>query len=83
MVAQAPRTANPIYRNFSRNMRFLRNLKSMTQRDLAERLGVDRLTVIRYEQGKFLPDFAFACRLADILGCSVADLRRDLARAGR
>ncbi|MDD3253413.1 MAG: helix-turn-helix transcriptional regulator [Lachnospiraceae bacterium] len=45
-------------------IKFLREEKRMTQAQLAEALGVSRMTVNNYEQGKRIPDIDFAVKTA-------------------
>jgi len=51
-----------------------RQLASMTQEDLARRLGVTRQTVIAIENGKYSPTLETAFMMASILGVGVEDL---------
>ena len=46
---------------------------------IAERMGVSRVTVWRWRPGKLMPAAGTLPRLSDVLGCSPADLRPDLA----
>lgn len=41
--------------SFGQRLRRLRRDRGLTQRDLAERLGVDRRTIQRYELGQIFP----------------------------
>ncbi len=49
-------------------LRKLRAEKGISQRDLAERLYVNRSTVARWENGSRLPDAAMVTRLSECLG---------------
>jgi len=40
----------------------------------AERVQVSRQTIVSIESGKYVPSTVLALKLADKLGCSVADL---------
>ena len=46
----------------------------MTQKDLADRCGVSRQSIIAVEQGKFRPSVELALRLAEVFGVRVEDL---------
>ena len=46
----------------------------MTQKELAERLGVSDKTVSRWETGHGLPDMAYLTPLCEIFGVSVNEL---------
>jgi len=52
-------------------IRKMRKQKSMTQQDLAEKLGLAKSTISQYETGVNEPDAETLRKLADILGCSV------------
>lgn len=55
-------------------LRPLRQLANLTQQDLAERVQVSRQTIVSIESGKYVPSTLLALKLADQLGCAVADL---------
>jgi len=46
----------------------------LTQADLAVATSVTRQTVIAIEKGNYVPSVLLALRLADALGCTVAEL---------
>lgn len=46
----------------------------ITQKELADQIGVERSTVAKWEAGVALPAAAKLPKLAEVLGCSVADL---------
>jgi transcriptional regulator with XRE-family HTH domain len=52
----------------------IRRNAGLTQVDVAERSGIDQGTISRWEQGKRVPDIAQVTRLAEALGCTIADL---------
>lgn len=52
----------------------LRRSKNLTQKDLADRLGVTDKAVSKWERGAGYPDISFLRPLADILGTSVNEL---------
>lgn len=54
-------------RDIGKNIRYLRQLKKMTQDGLAERLFVTRQTVSNYETGKSRPDIEMLIRIAQTL----------------
>lgn len=82
-MASTIHRTNPIRKAFASNMRTLRLLRGLTQEELAKKMGCDRITIVRHEGGHNIPTFEFACRLADMLGCDVASLRRDLSKGQR
>ena len=47
---------------------------NMPQNELAEKAGVTRMTLNRYERSEFLPSIDTALRLARILGVTVQDI---------
>ena len=59
-------------KNTLRRHRYLSG--EMTQRDLAERVGVSRQSIIAIEQGKFRPSVELALRMAVVFGTRVEDL---------
>lgn len=46
----------------------------MTQRQLAEKTGIDQSTIGKYERGILNPKIGTLRKIADALGCDVADL---------
>lgn len=51
-----------------------RREKNMTQRQLAEQLGISDKTISKWETGKGLPEAGFMVPLGEILGISVNEL---------
>jgi len=51
-----------------------RLLSSLTQEELAQKLGVSRQTVIAIESGKYSPTLETAFMLANVLGAGVEEL---------
>ena len=58
----------------SATIRQLREMRNMTQAELAERIGVSSKTVSKWETGKGLPDISLLQPLAQALGISVIEL---------
>ncbi|MFO7754444.1 MAG: helix-turn-helix transcriptional regulator [Bacteroidales bacterium] len=48
--------------------------KGFTQADLAEKVGVTRLTIHSIETGKFNPSLMLALKIADCFGTKVEEL---------
>ena len=68
-------------------IRALREARSLTQRELAERIGVTDKAVSKWESGRGLPDISLVEPLARTLGVSIAelltgDVRANANRAG-
>ena len=59
---------------FSENLVQMRKLLSMTQEDLAEKVGVTRQSIAKWEAGESLPDLEKSKILADVLGVSLDEL---------
>lgn len=59
---------------FNDNLIFLRKQNQLTQEDIAEKLGVSRQAVAKWEAGDTVPDLDKCRRLADIFGVSLDDL---------
>ena len=55
-------------------LRAIRNMRGMTQQQVAEKLGVDRSTYTYYETGKTNVDVDTLLKVADILNASYKDL---------
>lgn len=55
-------------------IRSLRKEKGFTQEQLAERFGVARRTVSRWETGRNLPDLSLLIEMADFFGVSLREL---------
>lgn len=58
------------------NLRFLRNRHRFSQEEVAERIGVSRQTVAKWESGESLPDILNCEALADLYDVSLNDLVR-------
>lgn len=59
---------------FSDNLMQLRKMKSMSQEDLAEQLGVSRQTLSKWETGESLPDIEKCRLLAELFEVTLDDL---------
>ena len=55
-------------------IRELRKAAGFTQERFAEAMGVTQSTVSQWESGRVLPDTAKLPKMAEVLGCSIADL---------
>lgn len=51
----------------------------MTQKQLAEKIGIDPSTLRKYESGRLNPKIGTLRKIADALGCDVADLDDSLS----
>jgi AbrB family looped-hinge helix DNA binding protein len=69
--------------NIAANLRYLRNRTSMSQEEVAEKIGVSRQAVAKWENEDSLPDIINCDALADLFGVSLNDLvRYDPEREG-
>lgn len=59
---------------FKDNLIELRKLNGMSQDELADRIGVSRQTVSKYETGESLPDIEKCKRIAEVFSVSMDDL---------
>lgn len=59
---------------FKDNLIQLRKIKGLTQEDLAEKVGVTRQAVAKWEAGDTMPDLNKSKLLAEVLGVSIDDL---------
>lgn len=58
----------------SRNLQIFRKQMNLTQEALAERVGVARQTIVKWETGESRPDLELAGKLAEALEVSLDDL---------
>ena len=59
---------------FNENLVKMRKILGMTQEGLAEKIGVSRQAVAKWESGESLPDLEKSKMLADILGVTLDEL---------
>lgn len=59
---------------FATCMRTCRAMIGLTQSELAERVGVDKQSVINWEKGEYMPSLRTAVKLADEFGISLNQL---------
>ena len=59
---------------FADNLVELRKYHGLSQEELAEKIGVSRQTLSKYETGESLPDIEKCKALADVFGITVDDL---------
>ncbi len=52
----------------------LRSARSLTQEELADRVGVTRQTIIAIEKGNYIPSVLLALKLAHSFNTSVEDI---------
>lgn len=59
---------------FAENLRKIRLNRSLTQSEIAEKIGVKKATVSSWEVGRTEPNLETIERLAEILHCNKSDL---------
>lgn len=59
---------------FKDNLVQMRKLKRLTQEDIAEKVGVTRQAVAKWESGETIPDLEKCKMLAEVFGVSLDDL---------
>lgn len=59
---------------FSENLKYLRNIKKISQQQLADKLNIDRSTISRWESNDIDPTVSNVIAIANLLGVTVADL---------
>lgn len=59
---------------FKENLIVLRKRNHLSQEELAEKIGVFRQTLSKYETGESLPDIGICKILADLFGVTLDDL---------
>ncbi|MDE6737685.1 MAG: helix-turn-helix domain-containing protein [Lachnospiraceae bacterium] len=57
--------------NFGKNVQILRRMTNMTQEELAEKMGVSRQTVSKWELGSIMPEIEKLVELCEMFNCSV------------
>lgn len=57
-----------------RKIKELREAKGLTQKYIADVMGVDQSAVVRWENGAALPNAAKLPKLAQLLGCTIDEL---------
>lgn len=62
--------------HFGDNLSYYRKKAGLTQEDLAEKMGVTRQTVFRWESGSILPDTEKLIALCDLFSCDMDTLVR-------
>lgn len=55
-------------------MKVLRAEREMTQKELAEKVGVSRQTIISMEKGNYTPSLVLAFEIADVFGLQIEDV---------
>ena len=72
---------NDSRKNIAANLRYLRSKQRLTQEAVAERIGVTRQAVAKWENGESLPDIVNCQALAELYDVSLDDLVRHDAEA--
>lgn len=67
---------NNMKNNIAANLRYLRNRSRLSQEEVAERIGVSRQSVAKWESGDSLPDIIKCDALAELYDVSLNDLVR-------
>ncbi|MEZ4728075.1 MAG: helix-turn-helix transcriptional regulator [Caldilineaceae bacterium] len=62
---------------FGEKLLFLRKRKGLTQKQLADLLGVTRVYIVQMEQGKKIPNAIMILKIADIFAVDIDQLMRD------
>ncbi|GHE77153.1 helix-turn-helix transcriptional regulator [Thalassotalea profundi] len=62
-------------KKITNNIRKLRfNYNEMTQKDLADLVGVSRQTIVAIEKDKYSPSLEVAFKIADVFKVTIADV---------
>ena len=56
------------------NIRYLRKQAKLTQKQLAQMVGVNEVTIRSYERGKYEPKTDVLYRLVKVLDCNINEL---------
>ncbi|KHF29441.1 anaerobic benzoate catabolism transcriptional regulator [Anoxybacillus sp. BCO1] len=60
--------------SLSNRINVLRAERKMTQKDLAEKIGVSRQTIISIEKGNYTPSLILAFEIANAFGVDINDV---------
>lgn len=63
-----------VFGEYMQKLRILRKGKGLTQKQLAELVGVERQTIIRLESGERKPTVALLIKLSRVFRCRPTDL---------
>lgn len=70
-----PKTPDKFTLAFAARLRTLRTAAGISQSELARQIGRKPPDVCAFEAARRGPTFATACKIADVLGINVGDLR--------
>lgn len=59
---------------FNKNLKYLRNIKKISQQELADKSKIDRSSISKWETGDFDPSVSNVISIANVLGVPIADL---------
>ena len=60
--------------NSGENIKRLRESKGLTMKEFADKLGVERVSVIRWEKGDTEPKFEILLKICSVLSCDLNEL---------
>lgn len=63
--------------NIGMNMKRIRKIRDMDQKELAKYAGVSPSSISKFEAGKKTPSLSTAVRIAQVLRCTVDELCRN------
>lgn len=56
------------------NIKFRLEVRGISQRELAERIGITEVSISRYVAGQRAPSSLTLCKISKVLGCTMEDL---------
>lgn len=56
------------------SIRIMRQLKNLTQYELAKKIGVNQASIAQWENGATNPRYSNLIKIAEVLDCSIDDL---------
>lgn len=65
--------------NISASIKAKRLECGLTQKELADKVGVDQSMICQIERGTKSPTLALSVEIADALGCDVCEFTKDIA----
>lgn len=63
---------------FSKNLKRIMEEDKITQKELADDIGVSQQVISKYIRGESIPSLTIAINIADVLFCSIEDLIKEV-----
>jgi putative transcriptional regulator len=63
-----------VHKSVGNNLKEIRSKLGMTQAELAEQVGVARVSILAIENGRFIPTIETALRISQVLNTSIENI---------